>query len=476
MPCFRWRTRGKPASRIRNCLIFFERFHRVEGTKGRSFEGTGIGLALISELVKLHGGDVRVRSKLGSGSGFTVSIPLGIQHLPKERLIPAATDSTAVSGAAFLEEAQQWLSENGTPSLARVNASVPRARVLVADDNADMLDYIRRILESQFEIEVVSNGVAALAAVHLNPPDLVLTDVMMPELDGFGLVRALRADSSTATIPVIMLSARAGEESRVEGIQSGVDDYLIKPFSAKELLARVDAHLKISQIRKAAERVLSENQERLASELRSTQRLQEISAQLISEQKVEMLYERLIDAAAAIASSDFASIHLLVSRQGQPGKLRLLGFRGADRQFGEALATSAGHTTTGRALRSSKRVIIADVENDDAGLTTDRLEIYRKAGVRAIQATPLIARDGKILGLISTCWSSPHQPPEHELHLLDVLARQAADLIERSHSQAELRDSEERYRTLFESIEEAFCILKRLRTGTAILWIFDMWR
>ncbi len=271
--------------------------------------------------------------------------------------------------------------------------------MLVADDNADMLDYIRRILESQFEIEVVSNGVAALAAVHLNPPDLVLTDVMMPELDGFGLVRALRADSSTATIPVIMLSARAGEESRVEGIQSGVDDYLIKPFSAKELLARVDAHLKISQIRKAAERVLNErNQERLASELRSTQRLQEISAQLISEEKVEMLYERLIDAAAAILQSDFASIHLLVSGHGQPGKLRLLGFRGADRQFGEALATSAAHTTTGRALKSSKRVIIADVENDDAGLTTDRLEIYRKAGVRAIQATPLIARDGKNIG------------------------------------------------------------------------------
>ncbi len=238
----------------------FERFHRVEGTKGRSFEGTGIGLALISELVKLHGGEVRVRSNLGSGSVFTVSIPLGMQHLAKERLIPAATGSAAVSSAAFLEEAQQWLSETSTSekkiSLARESAPSQRARVLVADDNADMLDYIRRILEGQFEIEAVSNGVAALAAVHINPPDLVLTDVMMPELDGFGLVRALRGDPSTATIPVIMLSARAGEESRVEGMQSGVDDYLIKPFSARELLARVEAHLKISQIRKAAERAL----------------------------------------------------------------------------------------------------------------------------------------------------------------------------------------------------------------------------
>ncbi len=441
----------------------FERFHRVEGTKGRSFEGTGIGLALISELDKLHGGEVRERSKLGSGSVFTVSIPLGIGHLAKERLIPAATGSAAVSGAAFLEEAQQWLSEKGlsepTIPVTQGSALGQRARVLVADDNADMLDYIRRILEGKFEIEAVSNGVAALAAIRVNPPDLVLTDVMMPELDGFGLVRALRADPSTATIPLIMLSARAGEESRVEGIQSGVDDYLIKPFSAKELVARVEAHLKISRIRKAAELILSENQQRLASELRSTQRLQEISAQLISEQDVETLYQRLIDAAAAILQSDFASIHLLVAGQGQP-EIRLLGFRGAHREFAEALETSAPNTTTGRALESRTRVVIADVESD-VGFPADRLPIYRRAGMRAIQATPLIARDGKTLGLISTCWSSPHQPSEHELHLLDVLARQAADLIERSHSQTELRDSEERYRTLFESIEEAFCILEK---------------
>ncbi len=443
----------------------FERFHRVEGTKGRSFEGTGIGLALISELVKLHSGEVRVGSKLGSGSVFTVSIPLGIQHFAKERLGPAATGPAAVSGAAFLEEAQQWLSEKGlsegTISRSQEVVSGQRARVLVADDNADMLDYIRRILEGQFEIEVVSNGVAALAAVHANPPDLVLTDVMMPELDGFGLVRALRGDPSAATIPVIMLSARAGEESRVEGIQSGVDDYLIKPFSAKELLARVEAHLKISQIRKAAERILNENQQRLANELRSTQRLQEISAQLISEENVATLYERLIHAAAAILQSDFASIHLLVPGQGPP-ELRLLGFRGADREFAEALGTSAPHTTTGKALESRTRVVLADVENGDAGVTTDRLRIYSRAGMRAIQATPLIARDGKTLGVISNCWSSPHQSSEHELHLLDVLARQAADLIERSHSQIELRDSEERYRTLFESIEEAFCILEKI--------------
>src|SRR5438309_6238219 len=113
-----------------------------------------------------------------------------------------------------------------------------------------MRDYVRRLLADRYEVIAVADGLSALEAAHEEPPDLVLTDIMMPGLDGFGLLRALRADARTRTLPVILLSARAGEESAVEGLEAGADDYLAKPFSAQELLARVRTHLELAQVRK----------------------------------------------------------------------------------------------------------------------------------------------------------------------------------------------------------------------------------
>jgi PAS domain S-box-containing protein len=129
------------------------------------------------------------------------------------------------------------------------------ARVLVADDNADMRQYVARLLGERYQVEAVADGQAALPAARQRKPDLILTDVMMPQLDGFGLLREVRADAALRETPVIMLSARAGEESRVEGMGAGADDYLVKPFSARELIARVEAHLKMARMRReAAER------------------------------------------------------------------------------------------------------------------------------------------------------------------------------------------------------------------------------
>jgi PAS domain S-box-containing protein len=124
--------------------------------------------------------------------------------------------------------------------------------VLVADDNADMRQYLNRLLAGAYEVEEVADGRAALAAAQERPPDLVLADVMMPGLDGFGLLRELRAGARTGTVPVVLLSARAGEESRLEGLAAGADDYLVKPFSARELLARVGAHLEMARVRREA--------------------------------------------------------------------------------------------------------------------------------------------------------------------------------------------------------------------------------
>jgi signal transduction histidine kinase/CheY-like chemotaxis protein len=250
----------------------FERFHRVGGAQGRTHEGSGIGLALVQELVRLHGGAVTVDSAVGRGSTFTVMIPLGRGHLPAERIGTARTHaSTALGAAPFVEEALRWLPGSAAAEsvIRDIEVAVParedpqeRARIVFADDNADMRDYVRRLLAPRYEVETVEDGEAALDAVGRHKPDLVLSDVMMPRLDGIGLLARLRADPETGTLPVILLSARAGEESRVEGMQAGADDYLIKPFSARELIARIEAHVRMARIRREAARSIEASEER----------------------------------------------------------------------------------------------------------------------------------------------------------------------------------------------------------------------
>ncbi len=241
----------------------FERFHRVESSRGRTFEGTGIGLALVRELARLHGGSVDVTSSLGRGSTFTVTIPLGKGHLPanhiqeQPRLRP-----TALSGETYVEEAQHWLPRGSgapadepvislLPSLAAaVQTASQRELIVLADDNADMREYVTHLLSDKYRVHAVCDGREAVEAIRLLHPDLVLTDAMMPVLDGFGVLDAIRNDPSLSSTPLILLSARAGEESRVEGWHAGANDYLVKPFTARELLARIGSHLAMSKIRK----------------------------------------------------------------------------------------------------------------------------------------------------------------------------------------------------------------------------------
>jgi signal transduction histidine kinase len=249
----------------------FERFRRVEGAQSRTHEGTGIGLALVKEVVDLHGGTVRVESTPGQGSTFTVAIPTGSAHLPAELVhAPRTLASTALGATPYVEEALRWL-PNGPigaeevpreaepvlstrpSSVSETDTPTPSARILVADDNADMRDYLRRLLAGRWEVEAVADGQAALDAVRERVPDLILSDVMMPGLDGFALLRELRSDPRTRAIPVVLLSARAGEESAIEGLEAGADDYLVKPFSARELLARVRTQLEMARVRQGAE-------------------------------------------------------------------------------------------------------------------------------------------------------------------------------------------------------------------------------
>ncbi|AUX45029.1 histidine kinase [Sorangium cellulosum] len=239
----------------------FERFHRVEGLRGRSYEGSGIGLALVQELARLHGGSVAVESRFGEGSRFSVSIPLGKAHLPEDHVAPASAPASTGRGAApFLDEAAQWVrgaqgpaAQDGPEAGEGPAVKVP-GHILVADDNADMREYLQRLLVAQgWRVEAVADGHSALERARAHAPDLVLTDVMMPGLDGFGLLGALRADEHTRGVAVMMLSARAGEASRVESLEAGADDFLVKPFSAKELLARVRVHVELARRRREAE-------------------------------------------------------------------------------------------------------------------------------------------------------------------------------------------------------------------------------
>ena len=258
----------------------FERFHRVEGAKGRTIEGTGIGLALIQELVRMHEGSVRVASEVGRGSTFTVSIPFHPTRVPPEDTgrIPSS-GSTTVRPAAFIEEALQWLPDQGEVfasakrPMDSEGENVPKSigksdTVLVVDDNTDMREYLGRLLSEKFHVIAAANGEEALKATRTERVDLVLSDIMMPGLDGYGLIRSLRSDPNTQTIPVILLSARAGEEARSEGMGTLADDYLVKPFAARELLARVEAHLSLARLRRDADqaRRLSELRLKLALE------------------------------------------------------------------------------------------------------------------------------------------------------------------------------------------------------------------
>ena len=247
----------------------FERFYRVEGAEGRTHEGTGIGLAFVRELARLHGGSATLASQKSFGTTVTITVPLGSAHLRQDQVKSAELRfPTGAVARSFVEEAGGW--ETGeTPSgapaepalgeAASDEAAVP-AHILVADDNLDMREYLQRILGSLGTVELVKNGNEALAAIRRRLPDLVLSDVMMPDLDGMALVRALRSDPETETLPIVLLSARAGEEARVDGANVGADDYIVKPFSARELVARVRSQLELARLRRDNARALRESE------------------------------------------------------------------------------------------------------------------------------------------------------------------------------------------------------------------------
>ncbi|QKZ16305.1 SpoIIE family protein phosphatase [Streptomyces chartreusis] len=360
---------GIPASELPR---LFERFYRVRGARSRSHEGSGLGLVLVKDLVEAHDGIVGVDSLLGQGTTVTVDLPFADARRP--RPAPPAT-GTASSGetsrkgarpgraAAYVDEALGWLTPDpATPAAPTPTPQAPatrdvshdssphetdrphRPRLLVVDDNADMRAYLTQLLQPDYDVLPAADGQAALEMALAQPVELVLSDVMMPRMDGFELVRALRADPRTARLPIVLLTARAGEEESVQGRQAGADDYLAKPFSARQLLARVRTGLELSQMR---ERALTETRDQLAVLASLAEAGLRLSATLDPDQ--------ILRTAGEILLPDFAdqiSIHLTDART-SPAQSPPAYIEGTPLLAREALATAATQAINGTAPTAS---------------------------------------------------------------------------------------------------------------------------
>lgn len=400
---------GIPPSEI---PLLFERFHRVENARGRTHEGSGIGLALVHELVKLHGGLISIDSELERGTTFTIAIPLGSRHLPQDKVgnEPTIARPTGTT-SAFAEEALRWIAgvaqDPAVPSdfpSSHEDANDERPVILIADDNADMRQYIARTLGAHYRTEAVADGEAALEAARARLPDLILTDVMMPRLDGFGLLHALRADPRTSGVPVIMLSARAGEESRIEGMQEGADDYLVKPFSGRELLARVAAHLQMARMRRESTEAIRTSE----AQFRALVNASSDAVYRMNPDWTEMRHLQGREFIVDTHEPNQSWLEKYIHPDDQPRVLETIR---------EAIRSKTNFELDHRVMRV----------DDTFGWTSSR-------------AVPLIDSQGTVVEWLGM----------------------ASDMTARINARDALQRSEQKYRTLFESMDEGYCVIEMI--------------
>lgn len=395
---------------------------RVGGAIELTVADTGSGVPVrkiprVQELARLLGGTVRVEGGQGRGRRFTVT--LSPQRLP-------AGDKAAAAH------------RGGAP-----RPPAAAARIVVADGDPHMRRYLRRVLGAHYHVQSFSAASAALAAARAMVPDLVLVDARLPDLDGAALARVLRADARTRLVPVIQLTAPAHHNT--DAGDAGGEDRLAKPFTAQELLARVAARLELARMqREAAARELALSA--TSAEAEGMKRLQEFSSRLLTINGLLPLLEEVLDATIALHGADCGVVQQLDAASGD---LVIVAQRNLPPAFLAHFARVHDESAaSGRAMRRLQRVIVEDVLTDPP--FAPHRAIAQLAGFRAVQSTPLVSRQGELLGVISTHFRQPRRFSDTVLRFTDLYARHAADLVERNRAEAALRASEDRFRRYFD--------------------------
>ncbi len=286
-----------------------------------------------------------------------------------------------------------------------------------------------------------------------NPEPIWINDIAAADLEG-----SLKATVEKEGIAALAFIPLVSNGKLIGKFMSYFNAPHIFTDQELDLALTIGRQLVFAIERKRADEALRESEAQLEAELADTKLLQSISGELISEENVEVLYERILDAAVAIMRSQYASMQMLYPERGSGGEVRLLAHRGFDAQaakFCERVRADSA-STSGLALRTGKRVVVTNVEECEFMGDTSEQAACLQAGIRAVQTTPLVSRSGRNLGMISTYWREPHEPSERDLRLLDILARQAADLIERKQADEALRNSKTRFDIVKDAAQVGF--------------------
>ncbi|KAA9158759.1 SpoIIE family protein phosphatase [Amycolatopsis acidicola] len=385
----------------------FDRFYRAGNTRGRSVEGSGIGLSLVHGLVELHEGTIEIDSELDFGTAVTIRLPAAADGTPVTTPAPAA-------GNSYLAEAKQWLgSSPGT------GARTGRKLVLIVDDNADLRRHLDRILSERWDTCVFGDGESALSGMREHRPDAVVTDLMMPGMDGFELVAAIRADPLLAATPVLMLSARADLESAGEGLAGGADDYLPKPFSSRELLNRVTARLTAVERERAA-RDLEE------AATRRAQALAEFGSVLNAATSVEEILGALLS--APLTPPDSAALGLL-ENGGDRIRIDYAGSVHAELRDRYHVVAIDAPVPMAAAVRSGEPIVFTDPDD-----VAPRFQVAARdalPSVRAAVVHPIRSAGGFVVGAISVHWNGSHKPGDVELEVAARVAELTGPALDR---------------------------------------------
>lgn len=411
----------------------FERFYQAHNPRARSTEGSGIGLSLVRSLVELHGGTITLDSALERGTSVRIRLPAARRAEQPAAPVPAA-ESAALSptGSAYVAEAMQWLESaaESPPELSDTRPDGPRMApeeshrplVLIVDDNADMRRHLQRVCSERWDVMLAGDGESALRAMREQRPDLVVTDVMMPTLDGLGLASAIRKDPQLSSLPVVMLSARAGVDAAGAGLAAGADDYLPKPFSSADLVNRIAARLD-AEARERERRV------REQADTRRAAALAEFAATLSAAASVPQLLEVLLSAPAGLDPTA-AALGVLDPETDSIG-LTYAGEVPADLRERYRTLSADAPVPLAQVIRSAQPMIVTD--SRQLGPQFARVVRDTESISRAALLYPLRDRVGAVTGAVCLGWPRPRAFAPEELELVEQAVLDAGLALERIH-------------------------------------------